>query len=114
MCTAPYSARYDLGTYALRLQPHDIMIAQVFCFRIALPSYENDENLVIIQGNRRLIEAYAVHVLDVYDHYRFRAVQQELRRQGKEGWDGFLSRDSKWLDAALASDKGDLARYFSG
>jgi len=77
-------------------------------------SYENDENLVIIQGNRRLIEAYAVHVLDVNDHYRFRAVQQELRREDKKSWDGFLSRDSKWLDDTLNSDRSALARYFSG
>ncbi len=76
-------------------------------------SYENDENLLIIQGNRRLIEAYTVHILDVYDHYRFRAVQQDLHRQRKKSWDGFLSRDSKWLSSALHSDKGDLARYFS-
>ena len=77
-------------------------------------SYENDENFVIVRGNRKLIEAYAVHVLDVYDHYRFRAVQQELRAKGKKGWDGFLSRDSKWLKRYLTSEDGDLARYFSG
>jgi phosphatidylserine/phosphatidylglycerophosphate/cardiolipin synthase-like enzyme len=77
-------------------------------------SYENDENFVIIQGNRSLIEAYAVHVLDVYDHYRYRAVQQELRRQDKASWDGFLSRDGKWLDDSLDSDRSALARYFAG
>lgn len=76
-------------------------------------SYENDENLLIIRGNRRLVEAYAVHVLDIYEHYRFRAVQQELHDEGKKGWDGFLSRDAKWLDASVKSEKGDLARYFS-
>ncbi len=77
-------------------------------------SYENDENFLIIRNNRSLVEAYAVHIMDLYDHYRFRAVQQEQREKGKEQWDGFLSRDGKWLDAWLGSDKGNLARYFSG
>src|SRR5262249_39586067 len=35
-------------------------------------SYSNDENLLIFTGKRKLAEAYAAHVLDVYDHYRFR------------------------------------------
>jgi phosphatidylserine/phosphatidylglycerophosphate/cardiolipin synthase-like enzyme len=35
-------------------------------------SYNNDENLVIIQGNKRLAMAYATHVLDVYDHFAWR------------------------------------------
>src|ERR1051326_7144187 len=37
-------------------------------------AYENDENLLIVRNNRSLVIAYAMHVLDVYDHYRFRAV----------------------------------------
>jgi len=35
-------------------------------------SYDNDENLVIIEGNRKLATAYATHVLDVYDHFSWR------------------------------------------
>lgn len=35
-------------------------------------SYNNDENMLIISGNRDLAIAYAVHALDVYDHYRWR------------------------------------------
>jgi hypothetical protein len=35
-------------------------------------SYNNDENLVIIQGNKKLAMAYATHVLDVYDHFAWR------------------------------------------
>jgi len=53
-------------------------------------------------------------VLDLWEHYRFRAVQQDLQQQGKKGWDGFLARDAKWLDGYLTSDKGELARYFCG
>jgi phosphatidylserine/phosphatidylglycerophosphate/cardiolipin synthase-like enzyme len=35
-------------------------------------SYNNDENLLIIEGNKKLAMAYATHVLDVYDHFAWR------------------------------------------
>ncbi len=76
-------------------------------------SYENDENLLIIWNNPTLIEAYAVHVLDQYDHYRYRAVLLDLEGQHQDSTAGFLSLDSKWLDNWLKSDKGNLARYLA-
>jgi phosphatidylserine/phosphatidylglycerophosphate/cardiolipin synthase-like enzyme len=36
-------------------------------------SMKNDENLVIIRGNTRLAQAYALHINGVYDHYSWRA-----------------------------------------
>ena len=43
-------------------------------------SYSNDENLLIIKGNRSVAAAYAAHVLDVYEHYRWRwRLQQPIR-----------------------------------
>jgi phosphatidylserine/phosphatidylglycerophosphate/cardiolipin synthase-like enzyme len=68
-------------------------------------SYSNDENLVVVRGHPALAQAYAVHVLDVYDHYRFRAVEAET----KTPWDGFLSTTADWQ--AKASRR--LARYFA-
>ncbi|WSH04962.1 hypothetical protein U8P71_34620 (plasmid) [Rhizobium ruizarguesonis] len=47
-------------------------------------SYSNDENLFIVEGHAALAQAYATHVLDVYDHYRFRAAEAELAAQGKK------------------------------
>lgn len=35
-------------------------------------SYNNDENLLIIRGDKELATSYATHILDVYDHYRWR------------------------------------------
>jgi phosphatidylserine/phosphatidylglycerophosphate/cardiolipin synthase-like enzyme len=35
-------------------------------------SHNNDENMLIIRGHRGLAEAYACHVLDLYDHYAWR------------------------------------------
>ncbi len=49
-------------------------------------SFNNDENLVVIRGNRKLAAAYASHVLDVYDHFAWRVAQQDPRQKG----DGFL------------------------
>ncbi|MEO8675623.1 MAG: phospholipase D-like domain-containing protein [Casimicrobiaceae bacterium] len=82
-------------------------------------SYSNDENLVIVRGHQALAIAYAVHVLDVYDHYRFRAVEGELSHPKKTGgtaaaaadprWDGFLDKTDAWQ--AKASRR--LANYFA-
>jgi phosphatidylserine/phosphatidylglycerophosphate/cardiolipin synthase-like enzyme len=76
-------------------------------------SYCNDENLLIVTGDRALAEAYAVHILDVYDHYRFRASEAELRKKHKKGWSGHLDSDDSWLDAYADGDKGALMRYFA-
>jgi phosphatidylserine/phosphatidylglycerophosphate/cardiolipin synthase-like enzyme len=35
-------------------------------------SFDNDENLAIIEGDKKLAVAYATHVLDVYDHFSWR------------------------------------------
>ncbi|NKJ03798.1 phospholipase D-like domain-containing protein [Rhizobium sp. SG741] len=35
-------------------------------------SHNNDENFVIVRGNKDLAQAYACHVLDLYDHYAWR------------------------------------------
>jgi phosphatidylserine/phosphatidylglycerophosphate/cardiolipin synthase-like enzyme len=76
-------------------------------------SYSNDENLLVVTGDRRLAEAYAVHILDVYDHYRFRAVETERAQTGKERWSGFLDTDDRWLDPYVTGVKGALSRYFA-
>ena len=77
-------------------------------------SYSNDENLLVVSGDRALAEAYAVHILDVYDHYRFRAIEQERKRKGKKGWSGFLETDEAWQDGYVSRRKGHIMRYFAG
>jgi len=83
-------------------------------------SYSNDENLVIVRGHQAIALAYAAHVLDVYDHYRFRAVEAELsadkpkKKKGKPAaddprWDGFLSTEDGWRDKVSRR----LANYFN-
>ncbi len=76
-------------------------------------SYSNDENMLIISGDRDLAAAYAVHILDVYDHYRFRAIETERMKQGKKGWSGFLETDDSWQQGYVDGSKGALMRYFA-
>ncbi len=84
-------------------------------------SYANDENMVIIRGNRELALAYAVHVFDVYDHYKFRAVLEEQKRDAmlagkpvpkRPTGKGFLQTTDKWQDPYVAGEKGRELGYF--
>lgn len=65
-------------------------------------SYDNDENLVMIQGNKKLATAYATHVLDVYDHFAWRYMVQ---KHGTKGADQSLKGTPKeWLDRYFGPD----------
>jgi hypothetical protein len=49
-------------------------------------SYCNDENLLIITGNRDLAISYAVHVIDLYEHYLMCArLEQKIRKDIMDG-----------------------------
>ena len=68
-------------------------------------SFNNDENLVIIEGDRKLAVAYATHVLDVYDHFSWRYT---VKRLGKKGADQSLkSAPDEWLDQYF-DEHGDI------
>ncbi len=58
-------------------------------------SYGNDENLLIFRRHRGLAEAYATHVMDVYDHYRFRYL---LQTQGARKTSSMLNGTDAWQD----------------
>jgi phosphatidylserine/phosphatidylglycerophosphate/cardiolipin synthase-like enzyme len=57
-------------------------------------SHNNDENMLIIRGHRGLAEAYACHVLDIYDHYAWRF----LLRQDPKTFGRPLQADDKWQE----------------
>jgi phosphatidylserine/phosphatidylglycerophosphate/cardiolipin synthase-like enzyme len=73
-------------------------------------SYENDENMVIVEGDKTFAAAFAVHMLDVFDHYKFRAWRRTIG-EGPSDNDG-LSIDDKWLKPYAEGRKGAIARYF--
>jgi phosphatidylserine/phosphatidylglycerophosphate/cardiolipin synthase-like enzyme len=57
-------------------------------------SHNNDENMVIIRGHKALAQAYACHVLDIYDHYAWRYwLQQMPDKFGKP-----LEEDDQWQE----------------
>ncbi len=59
-------------------------------------SFDNDENLVIVEGNKRLATAYATHILDVYDHFAWRYV---VKLQGQKAADQSLKTSpDDWLN----------------
>src|SRR3984893_10756124 len=61
-------------------------------------SHNNDENMVIIRGHRGLAEAYACHVLDLYDHYAWRF----LLRQHPEIFGKPLVPDDTWQERYIS------------
>ena len=70
-------------------------------------SYDNDENLLIIKGNKELASAYAAHVMDVYDHYRWRYTLLTQGRDEKGNHKAFngLSIDDSWQDKYFQDTK---------
>jgi phosphatidylserine/phosphatidylglycerophosphate/cardiolipin synthase-like enzyme len=68
-------------------------------------SQKNDENVVIVKGNKAVAAAYAVHIQGVYDHYSWRAFLSEggnpdVLFQSLDEWkpDGARARDlAFWL-----------------
>jgi phosphatidylserine/phosphatidylglycerophosphate/cardiolipin synthase-like enzyme len=84
-------------------------------------SYANDENMLVMRGNKALSLAYAVHVLDVYDHYKFRAVLEQQKREAmlkgkpppkRPTGKGFLDTDDRWQDPYISGQKGQELGYF--
>ena len=71
-------------------------------------SYQNDENLLIIRGNRALAEAYATHVMDVYGQCRWR---YNVQQHGIHAWSALESRDNwqeKYFKPGLARTELEL------
>ena len=66
-------------------------------------SAKNDENFIIIKGDRELAEAYAVNILGAYAHYRWRA----YLAQSKKPFNGLKDND-KWQAPKLAAERRDL------
>src|SRR5258708_5949470 len=68
-------------------------------------SFDNDENLAIVVGNKKLAVAYTTHVLDVYDHFAWR---YQVKQKGDKGADQSLkSTPKEWLDQYF-DDKGQI------
>jgi phosphatidylserine/phosphatidylglycerophosphate/cardiolipin synthase-like enzyme len=69
----------------------------------ASASGKNDENFIIVKGDRELAEAYAVNILGAYVHYRWRVHLASSARP----FNG-LKDDDKWQAPRLAAQRRDL------
>jgi phosphatidylserine/phosphatidylglycerophosphate/cardiolipin synthase-like enzyme len=79
----------------------------------ASASQKNDENMVIIQGDRALAKAYAVQVQSVFDHYNFRAVAKTMQEEGKDVVT--VMKDPKsWQQAWFQGDKALELNFWLG
>jgi len=73
-------------------------------------SYQNDENLIIVRGHKKLAQAYLVHILDVYNHYRFRSAVGA----GKSKYQGFLDTTDGWQTKYLSGEPRQEVQLFAG
>jgi phosphatidylserine/phosphatidylglycerophosphate/cardiolipin synthase-like enzyme len=79
----------------------------------AAASGKNDENMVIIRGDKELAKAYAVNVQSVYDHYNFRAVAKTMQEEGKNVID--VMKDPKsWQKAWFQGEKALELNFWLG
>lgn len=69
-------------------------------------SAKNDDNLIIIEGNSALAQAYAVNIIAIFQQYRWRHyVAQHTGDQ--QSWHG-LQDDDKWQTGYLTSEKAEM------
>ncbi len=66
-------------------------------------SSKNDDNLMIIEGNRPLAAAYAANIIAIYQSYRWNAYV-EAHRQDPKVWHGLVNRDD-WQDGYLSGEE---------
>lgn len=80
-------------------------------------SYSNDENMILIKGNTSIAQAYATHILDVVNHFKWRyKLQAKIKgKKGKAIKEAFstswhdLEETDKWMDYYYKQN-GDLQR----
>jgi hypothetical protein len=70
-------------------------------------STQNDDNLMIIEGNAPLAAAYAINIIAIYQTYRWNTYVDQHDKD-PQVWHGPID-DPKWQDSYLADDSPDLA-----
>lgn len=75
----------------------------------ASASAKNDENFIVISGDRALAEAYTVNIIAAYDHYRWRA---QLTNDPSP-FNGLQDNDT-WMAPKLAASAADFSFFGLG
>lgn len=65
-------------------------------------SYKNDENMIIIKNDKAIAQAYATHVLDIVNHFKWRyKLQDKILKAG--------AKTTEQKNAVLAKEWNDLS-----
>ena len=75
-------------------------------------SSENDDNLVIVEGNAPLAAAYAINIISIYQTYRWNSYV-EAHRQNQNVWHGLADSDA-WQASYLTGDGLAEIRFWMG
>ena len=70
----------------------------------AAASEQNDDNFIVVTGNKMLAEAYAVACLATYEHYAWRAYVKDKMDKGEPVW-SHLSDDPGWQRTYLTRNR---------
>jgi hypothetical protein len=63
-------------------------------------SSKNDENMLIIKGNKSLAERYCVNIMSSYQHYRWRSYLKECKEKNISPWQG-LKKSDEWQNKKI-------------
>jgi phosphatidylserine/phosphatidylglycerophosphate/cardiolipin synthase-like enzyme len=75
-------------------------------------SEKNDDNLIIVQGNAALAQAYALNIIAIYQEYRWRHYVQQ--QGGKpQAWSGLQDND-QWQQGYLTRGVEELDFWMGG
>jgi hypothetical protein len=72
-------------------------------------SIANDENLIIIKGDKDLAERYAVNIMGTYEHFVWRAAVKEAKKANEPVESNVLADTDAWQKAKLKSGAEKLA-----
>jgi PLD-like domain len=75
-------------------------------------STENDDNLVIVEGNGPLAAAYAINIISIYQSYRWNSYV-EAHRQDPKVWHGLVDNDT-WQGGYLAGNELAEIQFWMG
>jgi phosphatidylserine/phosphatidylglycerophosphate/cardiolipin synthase-like enzyme len=74
-------------------------------------SAKNDDNLVIIENNPALAQAYAVNIIAIYQNYQWRLYRE--RHSANEAWSRLEDTDG-WQDGHLKGWRGAELDFWLG
>jgi phosphatidylserine/phosphatidylglycerophosphate/cardiolipin synthase-like enzyme len=66
---------------------------------------DNDENMLLIRGNKRVADIYFTEFNRLFNHYYFRAVQESVRGRGGDTVSMFLDETGKEWQKKYADGK---------